>query len=270
MNAKTRSSLVRYFPVYGSIATGLCYAGVGVIAILSFFKFRDGGADENSMLAILNETLIGRILLWVIMVGTCCYVMWRVYESIADPYAYGKDIGGLSKRVGIALSTVPDIMIVYAAVRVLLGVGNIQQSGEPAEEREFVNGLLAESWGTPMVICMGAVVLLAAVVQFVYGIRRGYQERLDVDHYSDLAKGVIRVLAWIGFSSRGAIIGITGFFLLKAAITRNSEYVVNTDKAFDFIGDEMGGVFFIVTAIGTIFYGIFMFIQGITYDHDKD
>jgi hypothetical protein len=45
---------------------------------------------------------------------------------------------------------------------------------------------------------------------------------------------------------------------------------VNTDKAFDFIGDQVGHVYFILVAVGTIFYGLFMFALGITYDADND
>lgn len=57
---------------------------------------------------------------------------------------------------------------------------------------------------------------------------------------------------------------------IKAGITENARYVVNTDKAFDFIGDHIGHVYFILVAIATTCYGLFMFIQGIAYDTDKD
>ena len=117
---------------------------------------------------------------------------------------------------------------------------------------------------------MGVVVLVTAIVQFVYGVTRGYKERLDIDHYSRAGKAIVHFLAWVGFCSRGIIVGITGFFLLKATFNRNAEYVVNTDKAFDFIGDEVGHVYFILVAIGTVCYGVFMIIQGIAYDQDKD
>jgi hypothetical protein len=248
----------------------LCYGGVGIIAMLSFLKVRHGGADESSMLAILHEALIGKILLWIIMIGTACYMVWRIYEAVTDPYGYGKEFRGLVKRCGIALSTVADFLIVYAAVKVIVGIGNIQESGEPREEREFVRKLLSEGWGTSVVMAMGVVVLVAAVVQFFYGVTRGYKERLDIDDYSKPAKAVINSLAWIGYCSRGIIVGITGFFLLKAAFARESEYVVNTDKAFDFVGDNVGHVYFIILALGTVCYGIFMIIQGIAYDRDKD
>jgi hypothetical protein len=107
-------------------------------------------------------------------------------------------------------------------------------------------------------------------VQFLYGVTQGYKERTDIDHLSQSIKIAVHWLAWIGFSARGFILGITGFFFVKAGVLKDAHYVVNTDKAFDFIGDDVGHVFFILTAIGTIAYGLFMVLMGIVYDHDKD
>jgi hypothetical protein len=269
MNIKT-SAFFQYLPIYGCISTGLSYIGVGTIAMLSFLKVRDGGADENSMLAILNDVIVGKILLLIIMVGTACYIVWRIFEAVTDPYGYGKDLAGLGKRSGIALSTVADLLIVFAAFRVLVGIGDIQQSGEPYEEREFVSKVLNETWGVLALTAMGIGVLVAAVVQLIYGVTRGYRERLDIDHYSKAGKAIIHFLAWVGYCSRGIIVGITGFFLVKAAFSGESNDVVNTDKAFDFIGDEVGHVYFIMVAVGTVCYGVFMVIHGIAYDQDKD
>ena len=270
MSKKAKRTIFHYLPIYGCISTGLSYVGVGTIAMLSFLKVREGGADESSMLAILNQAVFGKVLLWVIMVGAACYIIWRIFEVVTDPYGYGKKFVGVSRRFGIAVSTVADLLIVYAAIKVILGVGHIQESGQPYEEREFVSKVLVESWGAFALTAIGAVVVLTAIVQFVYGVTRGYKERLDIDHYSKAGKTIVHFLAWVGFCSRGIIIGITGFFLLKATFTHNAEYVVNTDKAFDFIGDEIGHVYFILVAIGTVSYGVFMIIHGIAYDQDKD
>ncbi len=57
---------------------------------------------------------------------------------------------------------------------------------------------------------------------------------------------------------------------VSTGIMENAEYVVNTDKAFDFIGDHVGHIYFILVAVGTLSYGIFMFVLGVTYDTDKD
>lgn len=266
---KKKRTFIHYLPVYGCIATGIIYAAIGVIAILSFLKIRQGGADESSMLAILDEYVIGKIFICLILLGTLCYIIWRFYETIKDPYGYGKGMKGLTRRTGIALSTIADILIVYAAIRVLLGISHIQPDGQPQEEREMVRNML-QNHGKWLIISIGSVYLATAVIQLLYGITRGYRERVDIEHFSFLIRNTIHVLAWVGYFARGIILGIIGFFFVKAGVAENPGYIVNTDKAFDFIGDHVGHVYFILVAIGTICYGLFMFAQGIAYDTDKD
>jgi hypothetical protein len=117
---------------------------------------------------------------------------------------------------------------------------------------------------------MGAIVLFTALVQFYYGVTKGYKERLNIDQMSPRMKSLIHWLAGIGYIARGIIIAIIGYFFLKAGILDNGQYVVNTDKAFDFIGDHIGHLSFILVAIGTIFYGLFLFILAMGYDRDSD
>jgi hypothetical protein len=266
---RKKRTIIHYLPVYGCIATGVIYTAIGVIALLSFFKVRHGGADEGSLMVILAHSVIGKIAIWVILLGTLCYIVWRFYEAITDPYGYGKKMKGMIKRVGIALSTLADILIAYAAVRVLLGTSHIQSDGQPEEERTMVQKMLTRP-GRWSVISIGLVYLITAVIQLLYGVTRGYKERVDIERFSAAIKSGVHVLAWAGYFSRGIILGITGFFFVKAGITENARYIVNTDKAFDFIGDHVGHIPFIAVAILTICYGLFMFAQGIAYDSDKD
>ena len=251
------------------MATGIMYAAIGVIAILSFFKVRYGGADEASMMAILAQYVVGKIVICIILLGTLGYVVWRFYETVTDPYEYGSNLKGGLKRAGIALSTIADVLIVYAAVRVLFGLGHFQSNGQPQEERAMVHKML-EKQGPWLVIGIGVVYILTAIIQLWYGITKGYRERVNIERFSSIFRHAVHVLAWMGYAARGVILGIIGFFFLKAGIMKNAHYIVNTDKAFDFIGDHVGHVYFILVAIATICYGVFMCIQGIAYDTDKD
>lgn len=260
--------MVRYLPVFGCVSTGIIYLGIGVIAILSFFKIKEGGADESSMLEFLDNFIVGKILVWIILLGTLSYIVWRIYESINDPYGYGNEVKGKVKRTGIALSTIADAFIAFSAIQVLLGAGNIQKDGKPLEQREIVSGLLQENLGSMLIISVGILVSVTALVQFFYGVTQGYRERLDIAHFGPKTKWTVHILAWLGYFARGIILGITGFFFVKAGIEENGQLVVNTDKAFDFIGDHVGPICFILVAFGTISYGVFMFVLGITYDTD--
>lgn len=265
-----KKSFVRFLPIYGCIATGLIYLGIGVIAILSFLEIKEGGADERSMLAYLNNFVIGKIAVWIILLGTICYIIWRIYESIKDPYSYGKTTKGIGIRSGIALSTIADAFIAFAAIQVLLGIANFQENGQPKAQRELVSNILQEGWGDWLIIGMGFIIAGTAIVQFFYGITQGYRERLDIAHFNNFIRYLIHFFGWIGYIARGIILGIIGFFFIKAGIVKNAQYIVNTDKAFDFIGDDIGNFYFIVVAIGTICYGLFMFALGVTYDTDND
>jgi len=269
-NKKTIKHYVGYLPVYGCIATGIIYLGIGVIAILSFLKLKDGGADETSLLAFLNDYVIGKIFIWLILLGTLSYITWRIFEAFKDPYGYGSDAKGRLKRIGIALSTIADALIAYSAIRILVGTGDTNKNGQPEEYREMVTNILQHSGGNWLIVITGVIIFATAIIQFIYGITRGYKERLDIAHFSSATKKLIHLLAWVGYFSRGVILGITGFFFMKAGILSDGQYIVNTDKAFDFIGDNLGGFFFILVAAGTICYALFMFSLGVTYDADKD
>lgn len=258
--------IISWLPRVGSFSTGILYFGIGTIALLSFFKLRDGGADESSMMMVLNDFFLGKLLIFVILSGTACYVAWRVYEVINDPYGYGRSLKGLTIRTGIALSTTADALVLIAGVRVLLGLGEIQSDGQPVEERAMTQSLLdrGDDW---LVITLGVVILTTAIVQTMYGFTKGYKERVADDGFSKTLEHIFHGLALYGFTARGIILGIIGFFFLKAGFVHDAQLVVNTDKAFDFIGDNIGHALFIIVAIGTIAYGLFMFGLGVTYRH---
>lgn len=269
MKNEKKKTIIHYLPVYGCIATGIMYAAIGLIAILSFLKLRHGGADEASMMAILAEYVIGKIVICLILLGTLCYIVWRFYEIVTDPYEYGNKLKGRIKKTGIGLSTIADVLIVYTAVRVLLGTGHFQTDGQPQEERAMVQKML-ESQGQWPVILIGVIYIVTALIQLWYGVTKGYKERVNIERFSAIFRHLVHIVAWAGYAARAIILGIIGFFFLKAALNEEARYIVNTDKAFDFIGDNIGHAPFIIIAIATICYGFFMFIQGIAYDTDKD
>ncbi|WP_373057007.1 DUF1206 domain-containing protein [Zunongwangia sp. H14] len=261
---------IRYLPIYGCISTGIIYIAVGVIAILSLLRIKHGGASESSFLLSISDYTFGDVLVFLILLGMLSYFAWRIYESIKDPYKYGSNWRGLGHRAGICLSSLADALIAYSALMVLLGLSEVSESGRPQQQREMISNMLQKSWGDWVVISLGVIVMGTALVQLLYGLRKGYRERLDIAGYRKEWKKLIFLLAKIGYLCRGIILGIIGFFFVKAGFTDNEQYVVNTDKAFNFIGDHVGKLPFAVVAVGTICYGLFMFAMGFTYDVDND
>ncbi|RYY77592.1 MAG: DUF1206 domain-containing protein [Moraxellaceae bacterium] len=144
------------------------------------------------------------------------------------------------------------------------------KNGEPIQQRQLVDTLLAHNGGQALLIAVGAIVLLTAVVLAFYGLSKRFTETIRSNDFSKGWKFAMHGIAYAGYLSRAIILGVIGFFFIKAAVKHNSAYVVNTDKAFDFVGDKVGHPWFILLAIGTISYGIYMFVLGLYYDIDAD
>ncbi|MGE5521787.1 MAG: DUF1206 domain-containing protein [Candidatus Dadabacteria bacterium] len=266
MQQRQKIKLLKALTLIGSFSTGIIYGSIGVIAILSFLKLKQGGADENSFFVLLGSFSIGRILNWILIAGAVCLVIWRFYEAFKDPYGVGNDLKGILQRIGAAFSSAADAFIILSALQAMFNEVKAPVSGEPIRQQHLVAGLLHTSSGHLVVIISGGIILITALVLLFYGLSKGFTERIDATDFSRTQKLVTHGIAYAGYFSRGVILGIVGFFFIKAAVENDSTYVRNTDKAFDFIGDDVGYFWFIAIAIGTICYGLYMFVLGLHYD----
>ena len=266
MQQNRRYKLLKVLTLCGCFATGIIYAAIGVIALLSFFRLKEGGADENSFFVLLNSFVLGKIVNWVIILGAVCFIVWRFYEAFKDPNCIGSDAKAILLRGGAAFSSVADAFIVLSVLQALFAGDKAPVTGEPVQQQKMVADLLQSNWGHFIVMATGIIAMLTAGILVFYGLSKRFTEAINADHFTNRSRHILHAIAYAGYFARGVILGIIGFFLLKASIKKNSSYVVNTDKAFDFIGDHVGHIWFILVALGTICYGIYMFVLGLHYD----
>jgi hypothetical protein len=261
--------LVRYLAWGGSVAIGLVYIGIGTIAMLSLLRLKDGGADEDSMLEFLTELPAGWIVVWGILIGMLCYIAWRLYEAIANPFQLPATAKGISMRIGTALSGVAYAIIALSAVQALLGIA---LEGDGVEEqRLLIEEVLDRRGGAWLIGITGVLVGITGMLEIYHVVRREYVRRLRMQELSRTAQRWLHGIAWYGHFSRAIILLIMAYFLLQGAIHSNPQEVVNTDKAFNFIGEsQLGHPLFVVVAVGTAAYGVFMILQGIYLKWEKD
>jgi hypothetical protein len=270
MDKRKRTIFLKALTLVGCFSTGIIYAAIGSIAILSFLKLKEGGADESSFFVLLDGFMAGRILNWIIILGAVCFIIWRFYEAVQDPYQVGSGAKGILLRLGTGLSSFADAFIVLSVFQALFNQQKAPATGEPIQQRAKIEELLEMDWGKTIVLVVGAVVMLTALVLVFYGLSKRFTEALDSTKFSKWQQYILHAIAYAGYLSRGIILGIIGFFLFKAALEKDSSNVVNTDKAFDFIGDQVGHIFYIAVAAGTICYGVYMFVLGLNYDINSD
>ncbi|TXK47945.1 DUF1206 domain-containing protein [Pontibacter qinzhouensis] len=258
--------LVHQLARFGCFSIGLVYLLIGVLANLSLFRLAQPSADEERIMDFLLDYTIGEIAIWIVLLGMICYIIWRVFEAITDPYEFGSDMVGILKRVGVALSGAGYGFIAFSAIDVLLGNG-----GNSEEERQLlISQVLAWPGGNILVGCMGAITAAAGLVQFWYVINGDYRMRIDIDHMEPYQKRLLHLMAWAGYFARGIILLVLAYFMLQGALKSDPDAVGDTDSAFDFLGGGFfGDSLFFLVATGTICYGLFMFIYAIYYKFEK-
>lgn len=265
MQQTRKIKLLKALTLTGCFSTGIIYSGIGIIAILSFLKLKNGGADESSFFVLLNGFVAGQVLNWMIVLGALCFIIWRFYEAFKDPYHIGKDAKGVLLRTGAAFSSGADAFIALSVLRALFGQQKAPVTGEPVQQQDMVAHFLKFQWGQTLVMTIGIIILITAAVLILYGLSERFTETIKVKDFSKKQKILLHAIAYAGYFSRGAILMIIGFFFVESAVKNNGSYIVNTDKAFDFIGDHVGHPWFILIAVGTISYGVYMFILGLHY-----
>jgi hypothetical protein len=264
---KKYEKIARMLARYGCVSIGTVYILLGSMAILSLFGRAEDDADEERALDYLLEYTLGEILVWVVLIGMVGYIIWRIFEAITDPYDFGNDLKGIAKRVGIGLTSVGYGLIAFSAWDVLNGGGDDSEQ----EQQLMIARVLAWQVGPWLIGAVGVMTGIVGLFQFRFVATGAYKKWLRLEELSDTVKRIIQTLAWAGYLARGVILMVLGYFLLYGAIKKEPEEVGDTDTAFDFIGGGIVGdsAFFLV-ALGTVSYGIFMYVFSMRYKFERE
>ena len=254
----------------GCVSIGTVYVLVGTLALLALSGRLIEAADEERLVQLLMRIPGGPVVIWAIVIGAMAYVAWRVIEFVSDPYDVGTGWKGLARRAGVASSAIGYALIAFTTARMAIGSGSADR--DAAEERRQV--IVAEVLGWPggelLVGLGGAVLGIVGIAQFVLVVRRSYATEIHIEPQTELGERVTHFLAWYGYSARGVILCVLAWFLVDGAISSDPKAVGDTDTAFDFIGGGIvGDSAFAIVAVGTIAYGIFMYMNAWHYRFDS-
>jgi Domain of Unknown Function (DUF1206) len=254
----------------GCVSIGTVYVLVGSLALLALSGRLIEAADEERVVQLLLDIPGGALVIWGIVVGATAYVAWRIIEAVSDPYGFGAGWRGLTRRFALASSAIGYALIGFTTARIALGSSNAARDAAEEQQQLIVGQVLGWPGGELLIGIAGAVLAVVGVTQFVLVARRAYATEIRIEPQTELGERVTHFLAWYGYSARGVILCVLAWFLLDGAISSDPNAVGDTDTAFDFIGGGiLGDSAFAVVAVGTIAYGIFMYMNAWHYKFDS-
>lgn len=255
------SSGIKALARFGFAAKGTVYIVLGALAVMAATGVQGGKtADKKQVLQTIQDLPFGRFLLGLVAFGLLGYVIWRLVQAFRDTEDKGSDAKGLARRLGYAGSGLLYAGLAFAAGRAAFSGGGASQGGGGSTQQSMVAKLLAQPFGQWLV---GAVAL-GVIGAGLYQIYRAYSGKFakHVNSSSlpaDQQKIVFRT-GQVGYTARGIVMAIIGYFLLQAALQSNSGKVRGTEGAFDFLA-SMGPVVLAIVALGLMAYGVYMLVQ---------
>ena len=248
----------------GCCAIGTIYVLIGTWAMLALLRVAAPAADEQRILHRISEWPLGSALLAGLALGTLAYILWLIFDAVFDPYEFGDGLKGMAERIGIALTSLAYGRIGWSAVMALVGSG---AHGEQ-QRRRLVAQVLEWPGGRWMIGLVGVVVAIVGLFQIKYVFEGEHWRWIELRRSRRLARLIVDSLGWAGYGARCAILLVLGWFLLHAAWAFDPNDVGDTDSAFNFLGlsgSAPGHVLFSIVALGTICYGLFMYVNAVRF-----
>lgn len=239
----------------GFVARGLMYGIIGLLAL--DLALGEGGKLRNQQGALrtVEHQPFGHLLLALVAIGLGGYSLWRLFRAALGHGPEGADSG--LERLGALGSGV--VYGVFCAIAVQLLVSSGRSSGNAKKTTKDVFSWPAGHW---LVGAAGLVLLGVAVYQLIRGVSRKFLDDSKTEQMRPAVKKWFVWLGMVGHVARAVVLGLAGFFLVKAAIDYKADEAIGLNGALAKLYDRPYGPWLLgVVAAGLIAFAIFSTIE---------
>jgi len=227
----------------GYAASGLLHGLIAWVTLQLAFTGTSQRADQQGALQTLAGSGLGRVLLWLTVVGFALLAVWQVTE------AFGRR--RTSDRVKGVAKAVVDVVLAWTAFSVLRGTASGGSGGG------FAAGLLSSTAGRALLGLVGLVVVGVGG----YHVVKGWQRRFLEDLRGNPGPWAVRA-GRIGYVAKGVALGVVGGLLVTAAAKSRPDQAQGLDAALHAMAQlPLGTVLLALVALGFAAYGVYSFAR---------
>jgi hypothetical protein len=251
-----QSSWLQTLTRIGFACKGTVYFLIGTLALM--MAIGEGGetTDQRGVLRRIAEQPFGEFALVIIAAGLAAYAIWRVLSAIFDTEDAGSDKKGIAKRLGYAFSGAIYAGIAWSAVRLVMGDGSAASGGNSPQT--WSARLMDAPGGTLLLMIVGAGVIAFGIMQIRKGLQEEFMKRMRTRQMSATERDWCARAGKAGHAARGVVFGITGLFLIMAAVRHNPGEARGLEGALDTLASQPFGPYLLgLVALGLIGYGVF-------------
>jgi Domain of Unknown Function (DUF1206) len=244
---------------WGLVSKGSLYVLVGVIAADVAIGESGRVQDREGALAATADTGLGKLLVGVVAAGLFGYAVWRFVEGVVGhPLEGGEQVGWI-KRLGYFAGSLWYLGLSALAIAVLVGADEV--SGSRQEDR-LTARVMEVPLGRWIVGGLGLGIMAAGAFNLWNGASRRFRDDLKLRKMSDAEETAFTAAGVVGHLARGAVFGLIGFFLVRAAWQYDPNEAIGLDGALaKVLRADYGDTLLAVVATGLIAYGVYCFAE---------
>jgi hypothetical protein len=240
----------------GFACKGVVYFMIGALALMTALGEGGETTDQRGVLGRIAEQPFGQFALIIIAAGLLAYALWRFLSAIYDTEGVGSDKKGIVKRIGYAVSGSIYAGFAYSAIRLVMGDGSAASGGNAPQT--WSARLMNAPAGTLLLIAVGAGVIVFGVLQIRKGLEEEFMKKMRTRQMSATERDWCARAGKAGYSARGVVFGITGLFLIVAALRQSPGKARGLEGALDTLASQPFGPYLLgIVALGLMGYGVF-------------
>lgn len=242
----------------GWYAKGVVYVlfGAAALTVARHAADQDVNASPEGALGRVARASGGRPLLVVLGVGLALYALWRLISVAA---LRGTSVHDWANRVGYVFS---GIFYAVLAVASLSAAAVDDRPDESGTVERLSRTALESSVGRWLLMVAGAVVVFVGCYFVVKAVKGKYADNLrGVQREFRANRGgsrLIWLLGRVGWTARGVVTALIGWFIIQAAWTFDPDKAHGFDGALrDLARHSWGAAIVVAVAIGLEVYGLY-------------
>jgi hypothetical protein len=211
-----------------------------------------GKTDKTGALQSISGNTGGDILLWLVAIGLGVSTLWQLFEAVAGNRNSRHD------RLLRAMNLGEAFLFGYLS----FSAGKLA-AGSPASSTDdaqlgLIGSLLNQSWGKPVVIAIGLVIVAISLFIARHGITRRFTSEQDLGKASPTTRKTVVRLGQTGYLALGAMYGTAGVLVVVAAAQSQPTKATGLDVALKTLAAQpYGTVLLILIAIGLAAFAAF-------------
>ena len=245
----------------GFYTKGFLFVVIGTLAIMLVTGYGGKIADPRGALVTVAGGSFGKVLLIIFIVGAVGHGFWNILRGAADVDNLGKGWKGIVVRV-ISIGVGIFYLGLALSAFEIVTAPRLTEGGSQAEETFIAILLAVPILGAVLLSLIGMGVIVAGFNECYSGLSGKFRENYRLWEIGGVHLAFINVLGVISFSARALLLGMMGFFFIRAALVTGTNGSIGLDAALlTLLSTSYGRALVIFTAAGLIAHGVLAFYE---------